>query len=379
MNGQKMIRKVLFSLLATLFLVGHWAPDSTASPQSALQYARSFRIASLSGCKLVTIDVPWRKGISPHRYLLVPRGQSEPAEHPPAQVIFVPVRRVVALSTTHLAYIDAAGKTDTLVGLANFKMVNTASARRRIDAGRLKEVGHATSLRIETLLDLSPDLILSTASGSIYDVHPKLAEAGLPAVLIIDYLERHPLGRLEWIKFMALLLGTEDHARGLFYDICQKYQRLAAQTAGLNQRPKIISGTPFRGQWWIDKADSFMAQFIRDAGGIHLWPEISGTGSHPMDIETVYARALDSDIWLNPGTWRRTADARAADPRFADVRALKTGKVFNNNKRLNQWGGNDYWESGMLNPDVVLADLIAILHPKLLPNHELVYYRSLDP
>ena len=311
------------------------------------------------------------------RYLLVPHGKSAPANHPPAQVIVVPVRRVVALSTTHLGYIDAADRTDSLVGLSNFKTVNTASVRRRIEAGRLKEVGHASSLRIETLLALSPDLILTTATGSIYDVHPKLAEAGLPAALIIDHLERHPLGRLEWIKFMALLLGTETHARTLFNDIAHEYKQLAAKTAQLDHRPKIITGTPFRGQWWVARADSFVARYIEDAGGIHLWPDIPGTGSRPMDIETVYERALNCDLWLNPGTWRRTGDALATDPRFAAVRALKKNQVFNNNKRLNPWGGNDYWESGMLRPDVVLADLIAILHPNLLPDHELVYYRRL--
>jgi iron complex transport system permease protein len=86
MSGQKMIRKVLFSLLTTLLLFGHWAPDTTASQESVLQYARNLNIVSFSGCKLVTIHVPWRKGPSPHRYLLVLRGQSVSAEHPPKAI-----------------------------------------------------------------------------------------------------------------------------------------------------------------------------------------------------------------------------------------------------------------------------------------------------
>ncbi|BAL99694.1 MAG: hypothetical protein KatS3mg049_2263 [Caldilinea sp.] len=52
--------------------------------------------------------------------------------------------------------------------------------------------------------------------------------------------------------------------------------------------------------------------------------------------------------------------------------------MYNNNARLNEYGGNDYWEGGLANPDVVLADLIKIFHPELLPDHELVYYRKLD-
>jgi iron complex transport system substrate-binding protein len=373
----KIFRKFLLAKLAVPLMIAALAPSVAGEPAPALKYARGFSIDSLSGCRLVTIHIPTRAGAAPLRYLLVPRGQSVPAKHPPARVVGVPVRRVVALSTTHLGYIAAAGRTDRLVGLSNFKTVNTASVRRRIEAGRLKEVGRASNLSIETLLELSPDLILTTATGSINDLHPKLAEVGLPAVVVIDHLERHPLGRLEWIKFMALLLGTETHARTLFNDTEKRYKQLAAKTTPLDHRPKVITGTPFQGQWWVARADSFVARYIEDAGGIHLWSDIPGTGSQPMDIETVYERALNCDVWLNPGRWRRAADALAADPRFAAFRALKNGRVFNNNKRLNPWGGNDYWESGIVRPDVVLADLIAILHPNLLPDHELVYYRQL--
>ena len=39
---------------------------------------------------------------------------------------------------------------------------------------------------------------------------------------------------------------------------------------------------------------------------------------------------------------------------------------------------NDYWESGVANPQSVLADLIRIFHPVLTPDHKLFYYRKLD-
>lgn len=372
------IREYLLYAFITLLLVVLRGTLAVADHGSHLQYARGFEISQHDGYTQVSVHLPWRKNNVPMRYLLVPGGKSAPVDLPPGQVIHVPVHRVVALSTTHLAYIDAAGRTDRLVGLADFKTVNTTAVRRRIDAGRIKEVGHAMRLSMETVLDLSPDVILTSASGSLHDVHPKLAEAGLPAVLIIDHLERHPLGRLEWIKFMGLLYGTGDHAHRMFNDIARKYRRLAESTVAVDHRPRIISGTPFQGQWWVAKADSFVAQYIRDAGGTHLWMDIPGTGSQPMDVEMVYERALDCEFWINPGTWRRLADGLTADPRFADVRALRQGQVFNNNKRLNPWGGNDYWESGMLHPELVLADLVAIVHPDLLPGHELIYYQQLE-
>lgn len=68
----------------------------------------------------------------------------------------------------------------------------------------------------------------------------------------------------------------------------------------------------------------------------------------------------------------------AEDNRYANFAAVKTGNVYNNNARINNSGGNDYWESGTSNPDIVLSDLIKILHPEILPNHQLVYYRKLE-
>ena len=72
-------------------------------------------------------------------------------------------------------------------------------------------------------------------------------------------------------------------------------------------------------------------------------------------------------------------DALAADSRLAELAAYQSGNIYNNNARLNEFDSNDYWENGLANPDVVLADLIKILHPELLPEHELVYYRHLAP
>jgi iron complex transport system substrate-binding protein len=267
---------------------------------------------------------------------------------------------------------------DRLVGLGEFKYVNTAAVRRRIDAGKLKEVGQATRLRMEVLLDLAPDAILVHASGMAYDVHPKLLEAGLATVVFIDHLEAHPLGRLEWIKLLGLLFDRQAHAQKYFTDTVVRYQQLAARVRRAAPRPGVITGAPFQGQWWVARGDSFIARFIADAGGDYVWSDQPGEGSLPLDVEAVYERALAADVWLNTGTWKTVAEAEAADPRFATIPALQNNRVFNNNKRLNAQGGNDYWESGMLRPDVVLADLIAIMHPERLAGRELVYYRPLE-
>ena len=45
---------------------------------------------------------------------------------------------------------------------------------------------------------------------------------------------------------------------------------------------------------------------------------------------------------------------------------------------MNGLGGNDYYESGIVRPDLVLEDFIRILHPEVLPDNDLFYYKNLE-
>ena len=63
---------------------------------------------------------------------------------------------------------------------------------------------------------------------------------------------------------------------------------------------------------------------------------------------------------------------------FRDERMLwSEGHVGHAEKRIGPGGGNEVWERGVLRPDETLADLIAIFHPELIGQRELVYYERL--
>jgi iron complex transport system substrate-binding protein len=94
-------------------------------------------------------------------------------------------------------------------------------------------------------------------------------------------------------------------------------------------------------------------------------------------VEAVIPVALKADYWLNVGYVDSRKDILAKDPRFAEFRAFKTDSIYNFNRRVNDIGSNDYWESGLVNPQRVLADLIRILHPGALPADTLYYYKQL--
>jgi len=122
---------------------------------------------------------------------------------------------------------------------------------------------------------------------------------------------------------------------------------------------------------------SFASRFIADAGGHYLWADHPSSQAVPMDLESVYARAVNAEIWINPGAASSLKDIRDFDERFEDLGVVQSGRIYNNSARINASGGNDYWESGAVRPDLVLYDLIKVFHPDLLTDHRFIYYRQL--
>ncbi|MGY0037045.1 hypothetical protein [Pedobacter sp. NJ-S-72] len=135
---------------------------------------------------------------------------------------------------------------------------------------------------------------------------------------------------------------------------------------------------PYKGTWYVPDGDSYMVQFLKDAGTSYKWADIHGKGSLPLNFETVAPVALKADFWLNVGTVDTKDDIKAIDNRYIEFKPFKDGHIFNFNKKVNDIGSNDYWESGSVNPQIVLGDLIKIFHPELLPDHQLVYYKQLN-
>jgi iron complex transport system substrate-binding protein len=191
-------------------------------------------------------------------------------------------------------------------------------------------------------------------------------------------MESKPLGQAEWIKFTALFFNAEEKADQSFDQTTDRYNKLAALTKQVKQRPTAFLGSNFSGGWYVAGADSFIAQYLKDAGADYMWKDRPGRGSLPMSFEKVFDRAIKGEYWLNGNQkWQSISDITKADPRYQKLAAFQTKKVFNNNARVNPKGGNDYWENGTIKPDEVLADLVKIFHPQLLPNHKFVYYQQL--
>ncbi|WP_419756870.1 ABC transporter substrate-binding protein [Anabaena sp. FACHB-595] len=344
-----------------------------------ITHARGLAVEYHKHYKVVTIKNPWQNAKTQFQYVLVQCGTPTPQGFKQAQVITVPIHSIVSLSTTHLPHLAKLGVVDKLIGISNSKQVNTPDVVERIKAGKITQVGNNSNVDIERLLELNPDLVTTFGTGnSQTDSYSKLTEAGLKVGINAEYMEDTPLGRSEWLKFTALFFNQEEKAEKIFAEITDKYEQVAQKVKSVKNRPTVFVGFNFKGTWFMPGGNSYVAKYLADAGGDYLWSNEQSAGSLPLSFEVVLERATNADYWLNfSQSWQSLKDLLAEDNRYADFKSVKIGNLYNNNARVNESGGNDYREGGISNPDIVLSDLIRILHPEILPNHQLFYYHKI--
>jgi iron complex transport system substrate-binding protein len=370
---------------------------AVAAPEAGAQtpgprHARGFTLEQVEDATLITVGGgpgggrggdtgrgDGAGGASRARYLLVPRGAPVPAVAGDPTIIRTPVRSVVTLSSTYLPALLALDVADRIVGHDRRAWVYSPEIRQRMRSGRIAEVGSGGNLNTERLLALDPDVVLTYDAGtSAENPYPELADLDLTVVTTTEFREGSPLGRSEWILFLAALFDREEEARSIFAGIEQRYSSLRRRAAATDVQPTVFLNAPWGSTWAMPEGDNYSAAFLADAGADYVFSHRSGSGTLFLDFETVLATAGDAEYWLNPGQWKSLADGLDADRRFRLFAAFRKSRVYNNDARVAPTGGNDYFESGYMRADLVLADLIAIFHPGVLPDHELYYYRRLD-
>nr|WP_300999081.1 ABC transporter substrate-binding protein [Methanoculleus sp.] len=231
-------------------------------------------------------------------------------------------------------------------------------------------------LDTERIIELEPDVVFCIANGNKdSDSHYKLREAGLKPVVTAEWMEDCPLGRAEWIKFIAYFYNKEQEANDFFDGVKAGYLEVSGKTKNLDDKPTVFSGIDYQGTWYAPGGGSYVAKLFRDAGAEYVLSDDTGRGDRSIDVEVVYERAHDADYWINIGFSDDIDELLALDPRYTNFDAFKSGNIYHYNARVNAFGGNDYWQSGILRPDIVLEDLVAILHPEFVPDYELYYYR----
>lgn len=338
-------------------------------------------IEKKQGYSSVTVINPWQGATDVKiKWNLVKRGDPVPAGLDSSAVIFVPVRNIICMSTTHVAMISALEEEESITGVSGTDFIYSEILNKKIREGKIKDVGYETSLNRELILKISPDLVMMYGIGSESAGYmSKISELGIKVIFNADYLETDPLKKAEWIRLFGALYCKEHMADSIFRSVSADYENTKNTiNQQITTKPKVLLGLPYKDTWFISPGNSFMSRLISDAGGDYLWSNTVSEISMPYGIENVYVKAVNADFWLNTGSVSSLDDITAMDERLSELKCFRDGKVFNNNKRINDHGGNDYWETGSVYPNLILKDIAKILHPDLFPGYNLIFYKKLE-
>jgi iron complex transport system substrate-binding protein len=341
------------------------------------RYASGFTISGAEGGEstLITVCNPWQGADSITTRLLILRSGEKAPDGFDGQTISGEARRIVAMSSTHVAMLDAIGCIDRVVGVSGADFVMNGYIQSHRD--KIGDVGYDGNINYELLVSLAPDIVLLYGVNGASSLEGKLRELGIAFMYVGDYLEQSPLGKAEWLVALSELTGRRDAGENILDGICDRYNALKDRVGqSVTYAPKVMFNMPYGDSWFMPSADNYAVQLVSDAGGEYIYNEKRGNASETIDMERAYLLTSQSDVWINVGRASTLEEVRRACPKFADTHCFTSGQLYNNNRRTTPMGGNDYYESAVVNPDIILRDLVKILHPDLV-DEDFVYYQQL--
>lgn len=382
LNVNKMIKQSISAfILASLLLLVSCVSNKKTSLEAFNQdiytpeYASGFKILGADNVQSTLIQVfnPWQGAKDVEMsYFISRNGEQAPAGFT-GPTIPAGAKQIVCMSSSYIAMLDALGQADRIVAVSGIDYVSNPYIIAHKDS--IKDMG--PEMNYELLLGLKPDVVLLYGIGDAQTaVTDKLKELSIPYMYVGEYLEESPLGKAEWMIVLSELTDKREKGIEIFREIPQRYYALKALTDSVSQRPTVMFNTPWNDSWVMPSTQSYMARLIADAGAEYIYKENSSNSSTPIGLETAYGLIQKADYWINVGSATTLEELKAVNPKFADAKAVNEKTVYNNNLRLTPTGGNDYWESAVVRPDVVLRDLIHIFHPELVSD-SLYYYRRL--
>ena len=287
-------------------------------------------------------------------------------------------QRIICMSTSHIAFLEAIGKLDCIIAISGGRYVYNNYLLDKIRRGEIEDIGYESSLNYERILALKPDIVFTYGiSGENNSYIDKLRQLGVNVMVIGDFNESHPLGKLEYIKLFGLLTGESSAADSIFAAKERIYNQIKATAASQIERPKILINAPWKDSWYVPGEENYMTALINDAGGRLLGSRSGVKVSSSHSVEEIFKLASNADYWLNPNSYRDLATLISDNPLFKGIKAVKEKRVYNNIKKNTAYGGSDFWEKGVIEPEVVLKDLVKILHPDLFPGYTPQYYMQL--
>lgn len=375
--------KHLLYILVTLILVSCVSKTSktesfilTENERVPVYYAKGFDIFYEDNYKMVVVYNPWNEGEIQQTYYLV---NNDTVQTPSDGIkILIPIYNVAISSSTHVEFLNLLGELPTVKGVCTPHLIYNDTLRSRHATGQIQSLGDAHNVNLEQLMHLRPDVYFAASYNQQDEQAKRLQQSGVNLVFNNEWTEHSLLARAEWLKFVAAFYNKEQFADSLFSQIEHDYLAASVIAQSVELRPTVMAGGNFKGTWYMPSGASYMARLFADAGADYFYKnETSSSASLALNFETVLNHFHDADVWLNAPT--TTLDALIQmDSRHNLFRSAREGRVYAFYRRTLPGGANDFWESAVARPDLVLKDLIWALHPHLLLEYEPTYIMKVE-
>lgn len=342
--------------------------------------AKGFSIVIKNNFKEITVYNPWKNNIVLRKYILIPKGVDIVNKDSQITYIHTPVSSVVLFSNTHIGPLLQLGLGDKISGITCADKIYDRKLKSKADNGQISNLGgaHNKNLDIEKIVDLNPELILLSAFNEVKSGESHLSQIGFNLAYALNWMEDTPLGRAEWIKFVAAFFNKDKEADEFYNKVKSNYLELKKITAKVQDKSSVVMGWSYKGTWYMPGGQNYMVNYLRDAGAEYFLLADSTRGNIPMSVESVLDRCSQADVWIYPGICKNRKDIENAGDIFTQFKAFRNHEVYNIYKRSNDAGGSDWWETATIRPDIVLKDFIKILHPEILPQDSTYFMSKLQ-
>lgn len=346
--------------------------------QEIVTNAEGLSIKEFDNFKLVTVTNTFPEATETYSYVLHKKGVQIPDSLSKLTSIEIPVKKIIVTSTTHIPSLEILEVENTLKAFPNTNYISSEKTRMLIDNGSIREIGNNQSLNTEVILDIQPDVIVGFSVDGDMKTYKNLERNGQKIILNSDWTEKTPLGKAEWIKFFGALYDKSDQADAIFNKIKTDYLEAVKLAKNTSNAPTIMAGSIYEDQWFLPQGDSWAAYFLKEANGNYLWKDSKGTGSLSLSFESVLDKAKDADFWIGPGQFTSIEQILTSNPNYKHFKSVQDRNVYSFSSKKGETGGVVYYELAPNRPDLVVKDLIKILHPELLPDYQLYFFEKLD-
>lgn len=224
-------------------------------------------------------------------------------------------RKIICLTEESVETLALLGRLDLVAGVSIF-------AKRPAEVQNLPKVSAFTSSKIDTIVDMKPDLVLGFS-----DIQKDIARDLIGAGINVWIANHRTLQEtLDYVLMLGRLVGEGAKAQALVNTWEQKLDETRQKTAAWSYRPKVYF------EEWDEpqiSAIRWVSELIEAAGGTDIFAERSinklAQGRF-SSVEEVAKRAPDIIF----GCWcgkRVKLDSFAQRPGWNDIPAIKKNEV----------------------------------------------------